>query len=45
MIDGRRRDIGLGSYPTISLARAREKVHANRVAVAEGRDPLKEGTR
>jgi hypothetical protein len=25
VINGRRRDIGLGSYPTISLARAREK--------------------
>ena len=37
-----RRDIGLGSYPTISLARARELAHANRVAVAEGRDPLQE---
>ena len=42
VINGRRRDIGLGSYPTISLARAREKVHANRVAVADGQDPVKE---
>ena len=42
VINGRRRDIGLGSYPTISLARAREKAHANRVAVAEGRDPLED---
>ena len=41
-INGRKRDIGLGSYPTISLARAREMAHANKVAVAEGRDPLKE---
>ena len=41
-INGHKRDIGLGSYPTISLARAREMAHANKVAVAEGRDPLKE---
>ena len=40
VINGRRRDIGLGPYPTISLARAREIVHSNRIAVAEGRDPL-----
>ena len=42
VVHGHRRDIGLGSYPTISLARARELAHANRVAVAEGRDPVKE---
>jgi integrase len=41
-INGHKRDIGLGSYPTIGLARAREMAHANKVAVAEGRDPLKE---
>ena len=42
VINGHRRDIGLGSYPTISLAHAREIAHANRVAVSEGRDPLLE---
>ena len=42
VIDGRRRDIGLGSYPTISLARARDMAHENRIAVAEGRDPVQE---
>ena len=42
VINGHRRDIGLGSYPTISLARARGIAYANRVAVAEGRDPLLE---
>ena len=41
-IDGRRRDIGLGGYPSVSLARAREKAMDNRAAVAEGRDPLVE---
>ena len=40
VVDGRRRDIGLGSYHTVSLARAREIAHANRTAVAEGRDPV-----
>ena len=41
-VDGRRRDIGLGGYPTVSLARAREKAADNRAAVAEGRDPVAE---
>ena len=41
-VDGRRRDIGLGGYPSISLARAREKAADNRAAVAEGRDPVAE---
>ena len=41
-IDGRRRDIGLGGFPSVSLARAREKAAYNRAAVAEGRDPLAE---
>ncbi len=40
VVDGRRRDIGLGSYNAVSLARAREIAHANRTAVAEGRDPV-----
>ena len=41
-IDGRRRDIGLGAFPSVSLARASEKAAENRAAVAEGRDPLAE---
>ncbi len=41
-IDGRRRDIGLGAFPSISLAQAREKTTGIRAAVAEGRDPLAE---
>ena len=41
-IDGRRRDIGLGGFQSVSLARAREKAADNRAAVAEGRDPLAE---
>ncbi len=39
-IDGRRRDIGLGGFPSVGLARAREKASDNRTAVAAGRDPL-----
>ena len=44
-IDGKRRDIGLGGYPTVSLAKARRIAEAHRVAVAEGRDPLSEKRR
>ena len=40
--DGRRRDIGLGGFSTVSLAQARSKAADNRAAVAEGRDPLAE---
>ena len=39
-IDGRRRDIGLGGFPSVSLARAREKAAVNRTAVADGHDPV-----
>ena len=44
-IDGRRRDVGLGGYPTVSLAKARQVSDAHRLAVAEGRDPLVEKRR
>ncbi len=40
MIAGRRCDIGLGAYPTISLAKARRLAAANRTLIAEGGDPL-----
>ncbi|MCY3860854.1 MAG: tyrosine-type recombinase/integrase [bacterium] len=45
MIDGRRRDIGLGGFPTVSLAQARLRATDNRQAVAEGHDPLLEKRR
>ena len=45
VIDGRRRDIGLGGYPAVSLAKARQFADAHRLAVAEGRDPLAEKRR
>ena len=42
VVNGRRRDIGLGPYPTVSLAQARLLSADNRTAVSEGRDPLAE---
>ena len=42
VIHRRRRDIGLGPYPDVSLDRARSIVQENRSAVAQGRDPLAE---
>ena len=39
-IDGKRRDIGLGGYPAVSLAQARMRASDNRAAVADGKDPL-----
>lgn len=41
-IEGKRRDIGLGPWPIITLAKARDKSMANRRAVWEGRDPIDE---
>lgn len=39
---GRRRDLGLGAYPEVTLASAREKALEARRLIAEGRDPLSE---
>ena len=41
-VDGKRRDLGLGGYPIVGLAEAREKSVANRKAVREGRTPVAE---
>ena len=41
-VDGRRRDIGLGGFPAVGLASARERAAAYRAAAAEGRDPVAE---
>ena len=38
-LDGRPANVGLGSYPVVTLARARRKALANARAVSEGRDP------
>ena len=40
VIRGRRRELGLGSIPLVSLAEAREKAIANRKVAREGGDPL-----
>jgi integrase len=39
-LDGKRRDMGLGPYPDISLAEARQKATAHRKQRHEGIDPL-----
>ena len=41
-VHGKRRDIGLGGWPVVSLAKARERAFRNRIAIADGRDPLAE---
>lgn len=45
MIDGKRCDIGLGGYPYVGLAAARQKAMENRMAIAAGRDPISEKRR
>ncbi len=44
-VDGRRRDIGLGGYPSVSLAQARKRASDNRETIGNGRDPLAEKRR
>ena len=39
-VKGRRRDLGLGPWPAVSLAEARTRALANRVLVERGGDPL-----
>ncbi|WP_085821519.1 tyrosine-type recombinase/integrase [Ruegeria meonggei] len=41
-VHGRRREMGLGGYPTLSLASARSVAQRWRTVAAEGRDPVKE---
>ena len=40
VIDGRRHNIGLGSFPVVSLEKARRRAFENRVKVADGENPL-----
>lgn len=42
---GRRREMGLGAYPAVSLKAAREAAEAARVVVRQGLDPIKERER
>lgn len=41
-VDGKRRNLGLGGYPTVSLAEARRAALVNARTIREGRDPLAE---
>lgn len=45
VIDGRRRDIGLGRYPDVALVDARHLAAANRTAITKGLDPVVEKRR
>lgn len=40
VVAGKRRDMGLGGYPAVSLAQARKKAEAARTAAREGLDPI-----
>lgn len=42
VVGSRRRDIGLGGYPTVTLAQAREKAREARAFVERGVDPVEE---
>ena len=42
VIAGKRRDMGLGAYPGVSLARAREKAQDARDEIRKGVDPIEE---
>ena len=44
-INGRRRNMGLGGYPVVSLAEAREQAMANAKAIRNGLDPILEKRR
>src|SRR6476661_5373482 len=39
-LNGRRRDMGLGPYPEVTLSTAREKALVARRQIVEGNDPL-----
>ena len=45
LIDGRRHDIGLGSFPVVTLKMARDKATDNRRAIDQDRNPLLEKRR
>ena len=44
-LNGRARQMGLGSFPDLGLAEAREKARIERLRLAEGVDPLEERNR
>ena len=44
VIDGRRTDIGLGGYPATGLAQARVKAQEFKSSIADGIDPVSNGS-
>ena len=44
-LDGKAANVGLGAYPVVTLARARQKALANARIVSEGRDPRDRASR
>ena len=42
MVGSKRRDIGLGGYPTVTLAQARDAAREKRQQIREGIDPVAE---
>ncbi len=44
-LDGKAANVGLGAYPVVTLARARQKALANARVVSEGRDPRDHASR
>jgi integrase len=45
MVGGKRRDIGLGGFPDVSLAQARERAQADRELIRQGVDPAEQRKR
>jgi hypothetical protein len=43
VVGGRRRDMGLGGYPDVTLAQAREAARGAREKIRQGVDPIEEG--
>lgn len=44
-VAGKRRDLGLGSYPSVTLADAKEAARAARAKLAQGIDPIEDARR
>ncbi|MEC8848762.1 MAG: integrase arm-type DNA-binding domain-containing protein [Pseudomonadota bacterium] len=45
MVGGKRRDLGLGGFPDVSLAQARERAQADRDLIRQGVDPAEQRKR
>ncbi|MFZ0791220.1 MAG: Arm DNA-binding domain-containing protein [Chromatiaceae bacterium] len=42
LVGSKRREVGLGAFPGVTLAQAREKARETREAIEDGRDPVAE---